>query len=90
MLRQVYKIKRALYPRLYPTTLTFKDGSTITMRYHEPRQIIKYPQTLEECKDEQSKLAWQNRRRPFKGGALDIDVDDVEFDGRKYLRSRKR
>lgn len=34
-------IGRALYTRPYPTTLVFEDGSTITIRYKEPRRIIK-------------------------------------------------
>lgn len=90
MLRQIYKINRDLYARLYPTTLVFKDGSTITIRHPEPRQIIKLPQSLEECKDDKSRVAWQIRRRPFKVGALDSDSDDVKFEGRQYLRPRKR
>lgn len=32
---------RPTYARLYPTLLVRPDGSTITIRYHEPRQIIK-------------------------------------------------
>lgn len=90
MLRQLYKVKRDLYARLYPTTLVFKDGSTITMRYHEPRQIIKFPLTLDECKDDKSKMAWRIRRRELKTSNMEIDKDDVTFDARKYLKPRKR
>lgn len=34
-------IKRKKYPRLYPTTLINADGSSYTIRYELPRQIIK-------------------------------------------------
>ena len=37
----VTKIKRATYCRKYPTLLVKPDGSTITIKYHEPREIIK-------------------------------------------------
>lgn len=90
MLRQVYKANRDLYARLYPTTLVFKDGSTITIRHPEPRQIIKLPQSLDDCKDDQSRIVWQNRRRPFKVGSLNVEDDDIKFEGRKYLRPRKK
>ena len=88
MLSQVYKASRGLYARLYPTTLVFKDGSTITIRYHEPRQIIKIPLTLEECVDQKSKTDWQIRRRVVKETKVEKIVDEVSFDARKYLRSR--
>ena len=37
----VTKIKRTTYCRKYPTLLVQPDGSTITVNYHEPREIIK-------------------------------------------------
>lgn len=89
MLSQVYKAKRALLARLYPTTLTFKDGSTITIKHFEPRQIIKMPLTESEC-DEKSKTAWQIRRRAAVVESTDKVLDDVRFDAKKYLRPRKR
>lgn len=89
MLHQVYKAKRALFARMYPTMLVFKDGSTITIRYPEPRQIIKQPLTYEEC-IEGEKVAWKNRRRTKVDTSVEIAETDVTFDARKYLRPRKR
>lgn len=37
----VTRVKRATYVRSYPTVLVQPDGSTINVRYHEPRQLIK-------------------------------------------------
>ena len=37
----VTRTKRIVYPRTYPTLLVYPDGSTITIRYKEPRKIIK-------------------------------------------------
>lgn len=90
MLRQIYKVKRDLFARMYPTTLVFKDGSTITIRYPEPRQILKLPIALDECPDEKAKLAWQIRRRPLKTGSVDVDLNDVVFDASKYVRRRNK
>lgn len=89
MLSQVYKANRTLFARLYPTTLVFKDGSTITFRFHEPRQIIKMPVTLDECTTHSDKMAWQIRRRQKADDQVHQDRDEVVFDARKYLRPRK-
>lgn len=90
MLSQVYKANRELFARLYPTTLVFKDGSTISIRFNEPRQIIKYPLTYEELVNEKDKNSWQIRRRALKVNVVESDEDKVNFDARKYLRPRKR
>lgn len=90
MLRQIYKANRDLFARLYPTTLVFKDGSTCTIRYNEPRHIIKIPLTQEECTDKQSKLAWQIRRRLMRTESVETEKDEIKFDARKYLRPRKK
>ena len=90
MLNQVCKANRELFARLYPTTLVFKDGSTVTMRWHEPRQILKIPYTLEECRDHSEKLAWQLRRRLLRTEQVNEDTDEVKFDAKKYIRPRKR
>lgn len=36
----ITKVHRLLYCRLYPTTVVQPDGSTIIIRYKEPRKII--------------------------------------------------
>lgn len=89
MLSQIYKANRDLFARLYPTTLVFKNGSTITIRHPEPRHIIKLPLTQEECTDKQSKLAWQIRRRALRTDAVETEKDEVIFDARQYIRRRK-
>ena len=35
------KVGRAVYTQMYPTKLVQPDGSSFTVRYHEPRKIIK-------------------------------------------------
>ena len=36
----ITKCCRAVYARSYPTALVFDDGSSVNIRYHEPRKII--------------------------------------------------
>lgn len=37
----ITKVHRATYARTYPTVLVLPDGSSINIKYHEPRKIIK-------------------------------------------------
>ncbi|KAH8362285.1 hypothetical protein KR200_003171 [Drosophila serrata] len=37
----VTRLHRSVYCRMYPTVVVQPDGSTINIRYHEPRKIIK-------------------------------------------------
>lgn len=37
----ITKIHRQTYARTYPTVVVLSDGSSINIRYHEPRKIIK-------------------------------------------------
>ena len=78
MLSQVYKANRELFPRLYKTLLVFTDGSTINVRYHEPRAILKMPL---DCSNTTRRLKVYDK--------IELEKDDVKFDARKYL-SRKR
>ena len=48
----VTKIKRATFARLHPTTAVLPDGSTINVKYSEPRHLIKFPIKLEEATEE--------------------------------------
>lgn len=68
----------------YPTTLVFSDGSTLTFRYHEPRQIVKLPLTLEEL-EERDKKKWLVRRRIKEVQVKEQDKTDVGYDKNRYL-----
>jgi len=88
MLTLVSKASRGHFARLYPTTLVFKDGSTISIRYPEPQQLLKIPLTLEDCSTTAEKTSWQIRRRELKQQQLNEELDKVEFNPRKYLKPR--
>lgn len=42
----VTRLHRSIYARQYPTVVVLPDGSTINIRYGEPRKIIKVNQRL--------------------------------------------
>ncbi|KAA3674769.1 large subunit ribosomal protein L55 [Paragonimus westermani] len=36
----ISRVKRKVYPRMYPITLVLANGASLQMRYHEPRHIL--------------------------------------------------
>lgn len=86
----IAKVRRSKYCRFYPTLLVLHDGSTITIRYHEPRHIIKMPLCLEDLSNEKERKRWQLRRKPVDKIHADDDLADIGFDSRKYLDLMKK
>lgn len=75
---------RVLYKRTYPTTLVYPDGSTITIRYPEPRQIIKVIMFL------LSLVLFQNKRVFMFFFQLPLDLTTLSEEERKIrLDARK-
>lgn len=72
--------------RNYPTTLVFKDGSTITTRYHEPRALIKLPLLMEELEAAEEKQDFNLRRRKIEKVQEIEDNMEVSYSGRDYLK----
>ncbi|XP_002408652.3 39S ribosomal protein L55, mitochondrial [Ixodes scapularis] len=84
----ISRIKRATYVRLYPTVLVQPDGSTINVRYHEPRQLIRLPLKFEELTPEQQQIVLVKRKPPEKL-VVQEEIED-NFDGNKYLKFMKK
>lgn len=80
----VTKVKRATFARLHPTTGVLPDGSTITVKYLEPRPLIKFPIKLEEASEEDKKRI-QQLRRPRQKLVVTEDKG-AKFDPRKYVK----
>merc|ERR1719219_2902501 len=62
----VTKIKRPVFARLHPVTAVLPDGSTITVKYKEPKNLIRFPLDLETATAEQKKIIAQMRRPKTK------------------------
>ena len=59
------RIKKSVYPRVYKVRLQQPNGSTFTIRYHEPRELIRLPVDPDTLTEEE-KLARLNRLKPEK------------------------
>nr|CAH0098069.1 unnamed protein product [Daphnia galeata] len=81
-------IGRSIYVRTYPSLLVQPDGSTITVRYKEPRAIIKLPidmSTLSEA-EKQKRLTL---RKPKKKVKIEEEIEDT-FDQDSYSHLWKK
>ncbi|KAL7727780.1 hypothetical protein ACLKA6_019723 [Drosophila palustris] len=58
----VTRLHRSVYCRQYPTVVVHPDGSTTTIRYHEPRKIIKLPLDLTTLSDVERKARLEARK----------------------------
>ncbi|XP_022709483.1 uncharacterized protein LOC111272338 [Varroa jacobsoni] len=86
----ITKMKRATYVRLYPTMLVQPDGSTFTIRYHEPRQIVQMPLRFDELSPEEKQIVLLKRRPKEimeKKIVFTTDFDSKKY--RKYVTNRK-
>lgn len=80
----VAKIKRAKFSRLYPVTTVLPDGSTITVKYHEPKSLIRLPLDYDAASEEEKKKILAIRRPRTK---LRTSEDTGKaFDPMKYVR----
>ncbi|KAL0840482.1 hypothetical protein ABMA28_015726 [Loxostege sticticalis] len=84
----VTKIHREIYTRMYPTKVVLADGSSINIRYHEPRKIIRLPLDLSLLTEEQRKIRLE-KRKPKKKVKISDDVED-NFNAKKYLKYMKK
>lgn len=80
----INKIHRSVYARTYPTVLVFPDGSTINIRYFEPRAIITLPLDLTAF-SEQEKKAHLERRKPKSKIAIEEEIEN-NFNANKYIK----
>ncbi|GBP15160.1 39S ribosomal protein L55, mitochondrial [Eumeta japonica] len=60
---------------MYPTKVVLPDGSSIVVRYHEPRKIIKLPLNLAELSEEEKKIRLEKRKPKQKVKIID-DLED--------------
>ena len=80
----VTKVKRTTFARMHPIPAVLPDGSTITVKYMEPRPLIKFPINLEEASEEDKKRI-QQLRRPRQRLVVTEDKG-AKFDPRKYVK----
>lgn len=73
---------------MYPTVVVQPDGSTINIRYHEPRKIIKLPLDLSTLSEAERKARLE-ARKPRKKVKIMEEVEDT-FNAKKYMKYIKK
>lgn len=82
----ITRVRRSQYTRTYPTQLVFPNGSSLTIRYAEPRGIIQLPLTLEDLHNDKERTAWNARRKVKEVIVIKKDITDVNYDSSNYLK----
>ena len=73
------RINRYAYAKSYPAVLVFADGSTINVRYHEPRAIIKVVLLLVHLLNGLFyRTTWLSQ---YQKGKTSLDLNKVRNDG---------
>ncbi|VVC30527.1 Ribosomal protein L55, mitochondrial [Cinara cedri] len=84
----ITKIHRNIYPQHYLTKIIQPDGSSFTVRFNEPRVIIKLPLDINSISEEERKRRIEARRPKQKVKVVE-ELED-SFDRNKYLKYFKK
>nr|XP_046248504.1 39S ribosomal protein L55, mitochondrial isoform X2 [Scatophagus argus] len=74
---------RQRYERLYPVILVLPDGSTVNIKYKEPRRILLMPVNLSTLSEEERR-ARQKKRQVKKTKKQTTVHDEDDFKADKY------
>ncbi|XP_074053883.1 large ribosomal subunit protein mL55 [Macrotis lagotis] len=70
------RIHRKAYTRLYPVLLVKQDGSTIRIRYKEPRRILTMPVDIDTLSPEERRM--RLRKRNLRN--TEVEKKEAEFE----------
>uniref|UniRef100_A0A1A9X193 39S ribosomal protein L55, mitochondrial n=1 Tax=Glossina brevipalpis TaxID=37001 RepID=A0A1A9X193_9MUSC len=84
----ITRLHRAVYTRQYPLLVVLPDGSSINVRYGEPRKIMKLPLDLSTLSEAERKARLE-ARKPRKKLKVIEEIED-NFNARKYMKYIKK
>ncbi|KAM6149064.1 large ribosomal subunit protein mL55 isoform 1-T3 [Erethizon dorsatum] len=77
------RLHRQAYARLYPVLLVKQDGSTIHIRYQEPRRILAMPLDLDTLSPEERRSRLRKREAQLRHKKEEPELID-DFDAERY------
>lgn len=83
------RLRRQAYARLYPVLLVKQDGSTIHVRYLEPRRMLVMPLDMDALSPEERRAMLRKREAQLqqkKKEEPEMTDDDDDFDTEHYKR----
>uniref|UniRef100_A0A1B6MN37 39S ribosomal protein L55, mitochondrial n=2 Tax=Graphocephala atropunctata TaxID=36148 RepID=A0A1B6MN37_9HEMI len=84
----ITRIHRLKYLMHYPTTVVLPDGSSIVVRYPEPRKIITLPLDISTLSEADAKKRLE-RRKPKTKVVIQEEEKDT-FSSKKYINLMKK
>ncbi|XP_039076183.1 39S ribosomal protein L55, mitochondrial [Hyaena hyaena] len=80
------RVRRQTYARLYPVLLVKQDGSTIHIRYPEPRRMLEMPVDLDALSPEERRARFRKRMAQLTEQKQQEPELHDDFDVERYKR----
>ncbi|XP_012634036.2 large ribosomal subunit protein mL55 [Microcebus murinus] len=78
------RLRRQAYARLYPVLLVKQDGSTIHIRYREPRRMLAMPVDLDTLSPEERRARLRKREAQLQPRKEYEPEPSDDFDAERY------